>query len=60
MIAAALLHPLILILVAVLVGLVVIFAVAQFVEDPKILMIIKLIVGLIILLYGLSLFGIIA
>ena len=60
MIAAALLHPLILLLVAVLIGLVVVYCVSLFITDPKLLTVIRIIVGLIVLVYGLSLFGIVA
>jgi hypothetical protein len=60
MLAIALLHPLILLLVAVLVGLIVIYCVGLFITDPKIITVVQILVGLIVLLYGLSLFGIIA
>lgn len=58
MIAAVLLHPLIAILVAVLIGLIVVYCVSLFIPDQKILTVVKIIVGLIILVYALSLFGV--
>ena len=58
-IAAALLHPLVLLLVAVLVGLIVIYCVGLFITDARILTVVRIIVFLIVLIYGLSLFGVV-
>ena len=60
MIAALLLHPLIMILVAVVVALVALYCIGLFITDARILNVIRMIVGLIVLLYALNLFGIVA
>jgi len=56
--ATSFLPALIHVLLAVLVGVILMYAVSLFVADGRILTVIKLIIGLLVLIYSLQLFGV--